>query len=78
MKVANLGTPLLPADFRIVGQLRRGGMHLLSGYLPQGAWIYLGTGAGLVLLSGAWRFEPPLFPRHVARQARAVPAAHSR
>ena len=64
LKVANLGTPLLPADFRIVGQLRRGGMHLLSGYLPQGAWIYLALGAGLLLLLALWRFEPPLFPRH--------------
>ena len=63
LKVANLGTPLLPADFRIVGQLRRGGMHLLSGYLPQGAWIYLALGAGLLLLLALWRFEPPLFPR---------------
>ena len=34
LKVANLGTPLLPDDFRMLGQLRKGGMHLLAGYLP--------------------------------------------
>jgi phosphoglycerol transferase MdoB-like AlkP superfamily enzyme len=63
LKVANLGTPLLPADFRIVGQLRRGGMHVLAGYLPQGPWLYLALGAGLVLLLALWRWETPLFPR---------------
>ncbi len=63
LKVANLGTPLLPADFRIVGQLRRGGMHLLAGYLPQTPWIYLAVCAGLLLLLALWKFESPLFPR---------------
>jgi len=41
LKLANLGTPLLPADFRMVGQLRRGGAHLLIGYLPHSPWPYL-------------------------------------
>ena len=63
LKMANLGTPLLPADFRIFGQLRRGGMHLLSGYLPHNVWIYLALAAGLVLLLALWKFEPPLFAR---------------
>ena len=63
LKVENLGTPLLPADFRIVGQLRRGGMHLLSGYLPQTPGIYLAIGAGLLALLALWKFELPLFPR---------------
>ncbi|WP_426701075.1 LTA synthase family protein [Rhodanobacter sp. Col0626] len=63
LKVANLGTPLLPEDFRMVGQLRKGGMHLLSGYLPHSPWPYLGLLAALSLVVLAWRLEPPLFPR---------------
>ena len=41
LKVENLGTPLMPADFRMVGQLRKGGFHLLAGYLPHSPWPYL-------------------------------------
>jgi phosphoglycerol transferase MdoB-like AlkP superfamily enzyme len=63
LKVANLGTPLLPDDFRIVGQLQNGGMHLLSGYLPHSPWPYLGLLGALALVMLAWRVEPPLFPR---------------
>jgi phosphoglycerol transferase MdoB-like AlkP superfamily enzyme len=63
LKVANLGTPLLPDDFRIVGQLHKGGMHILSGYLPHSPWPYLGLLAALALIVAAWRREPPLFAR---------------
>ena len=63
LKMANLGTPLLPDDFRMVGQLRKGGMHLLAGYLPHSPWPYLGLLAALALVALAWRLEPPLFPR---------------
>ncbi|MGY3041192.1 phosphoglycerol transferase MdoB-like AlkP superfamily enzyme [Rhodanobacter sp. TND4EL1] len=63
LKVANLGTPLLPDDFRIVGQLHKGGMHLLSGYLPHSPWPYLGLLAAVALIVVAWRLEPPLFER---------------
>ena len=63
LKVANLGTPLLPADFRMLGQLRKGGMHLLFGYLPHSPWPYLALLAGVVLLIAMWRHEPPLFAR---------------
>ncbi|QRP63587.1 LTA synthase family protein [Rhodanobacter sp. FDAARGOS 1247] len=63
LKVANLGTPLLPDDFRIVGQLHKGGMHLLSGYLPHSAWPYLGLLAAVIAIVVAWRLEPPLFER---------------
>lgn len=63
LKKANLGTPLLPDDFRIVGQLRKGGLHILSGYLPHGPWPYLGALAAVALIVAAWRLEPPLFPR---------------
>ena len=63
LKVANLGTPLLPDDFRMIGQLRKGGMHLLSGYLPHSPWPYLAMLVALILIVLAWRLEPPLFPR---------------
>ncbi len=63
LKLSNLGTPLLPADFRIVGQLRRGGLRLLSGYLPQSPWVYLGLGAVVLLVLALWRMERPLLPR---------------
>jgi len=63
LKVANLGTPLLPDDFRMVGQLRKGGMHLLAGYLPHSPWPYLGLLAGVALIVAMWRYEPPLFAR---------------
>ena len=33
IKMKNLGSPLLPADFRMVGQLKNGGLHLLGGIL---------------------------------------------
>ncbi|MEO6927215.1 MAG: LTA synthase family protein [Rhodanobacter sp.] len=63
LKVANLGTPLLPDDFRMIGQLRKGGMHLLAGYLPHSPWPYLAMLLALVLVVLAWRLEPPLFAR---------------
>ncbi len=61
LKVANLGTPLLPADFRMVGQLRNGGMHVLGGYLPHSPWPYFAMLGGIILIAALWRFEPPLF-----------------
>ncbi len=63
LKAANLGTPLLPDDFRMVGQLRKGGMHLLAGYLPHSPWPYLGLLVAVALVVLAWRLEPPLFAR---------------
>ncbi len=63
LKVANLGTPLLPDDFRMIGQLHKGGMHVLVDYLPHSPWPYLGLLAAVALLIVAWRLEPPLFPR---------------
>ncbi|OOG53762.1 LTA synthase family protein [Rhodanobacter sp. C03] len=63
LKVANLGTPLLPDDFRMVGQLRKGGAHLLFGYLPHSPWPYLGLLGGVALIIAMWRYEPPLFAR---------------
>jgi phosphoglycerol transferase MdoB-like AlkP superfamily enzyme len=66
LKVANLGTPLLPADFRMVGQLRKGGMHVLGSYLPHSPWLYLAILAGIALIVAMWRFEPPLFARRTS------------
>lgn len=63
LKMANLGTPLLPADFRMVGQLRKGGAHLLGAYLPHSPWPYLALVAGVLVLVAAWRLEPPFFER---------------
>jgi phosphoglycerol transferase MdoB-like AlkP superfamily enzyme len=63
LKVNNLSTPLMPADFRMVGQLRKGGLQLLSGYLPSSPWPYLALLGGVALVIAAWRYEPTLFAR---------------
>lgn len=63
LKVDNLGTPLMPADFRMVGQLSKGGAHLLGGYLPHSPWPYLGLLAGIAIVVALWRYERPLFAR---------------
>ena len=61
LKVIHLSTPLMPADFHMVSQLRRGGLALLGGYLPASPWPYVCVFASLVVLVIAWRLEPPLF-----------------
>lgn len=61
LKVANLGTPLLPADFRMVEQLRKGGLHVLGSYLPHSPWPYLALLGGIAVIVAMWRYEPPLF-----------------
>ena len=63
LKVASLGNPLMPADFQMVDQLRKGGAHVLVGYLPHSPWPYLGLLAGIALIVALWRLEPPLFAR---------------
>jgi phosphoglycerol transferase MdoB-like AlkP superfamily enzyme len=63
LKVQNLGTPLMPADFQMVGQLHNGGAHLLAGYLPHSPWPYLGLLAGIGIVAALWRYEPPLLAR---------------
>ena len=44
LKVQNLAIPLMPADFRMLGQLNHGGADLLSGYLPH----------IVLLIDGSW------------------------
>ena len=62
LKVANLGTPLIPADFQMVGQLNKGGTHVLGAYLPHTPWPYLAMLAVIVLVVALWRREPRLLP----------------
>ncbi|MFC3651785.1 LTA synthase family protein [Dyella humi] len=61
LKVANLGTPLLPADFRMVEQLHKGGLHVLGSYLPHSFLPYLAMLGGVAVVIAMWRYEPPLF-----------------
>ena len=63
LKVANLGTPLIPADFHMVGQLDKGGSHVLGAYLPHSPWPYLAILAGISAVVLLWRYEPRLFAR---------------
>ncbi|HUA79491.1 MAG TPA: sulfatase-like hydrolase/transferase [Dyella sp.] len=74
LKVANLGTPLLPADFRMVDQLQKGGLHVLGGYLPHSPWPYLALLAGVAVIVAMCRYEPPLFARRT-RGKRVVAGA---
>jgi phosphoglycerol transferase MdoB-like AlkP superfamily enzyme len=70
LKVANLGTPLMPADFQMVGQMGDGGGELLSGYLPHNVVPYLIIVAAIVALVALIRYEPPLLQKR--RRARVV------
>ena len=66
LKVDELATPLMPADFRMAGQLTKGGAHLLFGYLPHSPWPWLGLAAGVAAIIALWRFEPALLPRRTS------------
>lgn len=63
LKVANLGTPLLPADFYMLGQLSHGIGGILGGYLPRSIWPYLSIIGAVVALCCLACYEPPLFRR---------------
>jgi len=67
LKVQNLAIPLMPADFRMLGQLRRGGGELLSGYLPHVALLVVGLAVILVLLVVWFRLEPQVLARRPRR-----------
>ena len=63
LKVQNLGAPLMPADFRMLGQLGKGGGDLLSGYLPHIALLVVGLLACIAVLVAWFRFEPPMLEK---------------
>ncbi|MBB3226115.1 phosphoglycerol transferase MdoB-like AlkP superfamily enzyme [Luteibacter sp. Sphag1AF] len=73
IKMKNLGSPLMPADFRMVGQFKNGGFALLAGYLPHQVTPYLLMAAGIAIVVLLARFEPPLFARRTQGR-RLVPA----
>lgn len=62
-KVENLASPVVPADFHMLGQLGHGGAHLLSGYAHIGDWLIAAAILGVVVLFLLMRYEPPLLPR---------------
>ncbi len=67
LKVQNLAIPLMPADFRMLGQLNRGGGELLSGYLPHVALLIVVAIVAVALLVVWFRFEPPVWRKYPKR-----------
>lgn len=67
LKVQNLAAPLMPADFRMLGQLGQGGGELLSGYLPHIALLIVVLLACLTALVVGFRFEPALLRKRPRR-----------
>ncbi|MBU6477551.1 MAG: LTA synthase family protein [Xanthomonadaceae bacterium] len=67
LKVRNLAVPLMPADFRILGQLNHGGAELLSGYLPHIALLVVAAIIVIGLLLAWFRFEPPVWRKRPRR-----------
>jgi phosphoglycerol transferase MdoB-like AlkP superfamily enzyme len=67
LKVQNLAIPLMPADFRMLGQLRHGGAELLSGYVPHIVLLIVVAIVVIALLVAWFRFEPPVWRKHPRR-----------
>jgi len=67
LKVQNLAIPLMPADFRMLGQLKHGGAELLSGYLPHIALLIVVAIVLIALLVAWFRFEPPVWHKRPRR-----------
>ena len=67
LKVQNLAIPLMPADFRMLGQLKHGGGELLSGYLPHIALLVVVAIVAIALLVVWFRVEPPVWRKHPKR-----------
>src|SRR5690348_4267343 len=63
IKVSNLAIPLMPADFRLLGQLGAGAGELLSGYLPHIVLLLVALLVAIAVLVFWFRIEPPLFWR---------------
>ncbi|MGH8125252.1 MAG: LTA synthase family protein [Rhodanobacteraceae bacterium] len=71
LKVKNLAVPLMPADFRMLGQLNHGGAELLSGYLPHVVLLIVAVVVAIAVLVAWLLYEPPVLP-HRPRVWRAV------
>ena len=67
LKVQNLAIPLMPADFRMLGQLKHGGAELLSGYLPHIVLLIVVAVIVIGALVAWFRFEPPIWRKHPRR-----------
>ena len=67
LKVQNLAIPLMPADFRMLGQLKHGGTKLLSGYLPHIVLLLVVVIVVIALLVAWFRFEPPVWQKRPRR-----------
>jgi phosphoglycerol transferase MdoB-like AlkP superfamily enzyme len=63
IKVSNLAIPLMPADFRLLGQLDSGAADLLSGYVPHVILMVVALLVAIAILVLWFRTEPPLFRR---------------
>ncbi|MBS0381428.1 MAG: LTA synthase family protein [Proteobacteria bacterium] len=67
LKVQNLAIPLMPADFKMLGQLRHGGAELFADYLPHVTLLIVASLACIAVLVAWHMFEPPLLPRRPRR-----------
>jgi phosphoglycerol transferase MdoB-like AlkP superfamily enzyme len=67
LKVQNLAIPLMPADFRMLGQLNHGGAELLSGYLPHILLLIVAAIVTIALLVLWFRSEPPVWRKRPKR-----------
>lgn len=67
LKVAQLGTPLTPADFRMLGQMEGGGGELLAGYLPHSPWPYLALASAVIIIAALARLEPAIMAKRAWR-----------
>ncbi|MGH8235374.1 MAG: LTA synthase family protein [Rhodanobacteraceae bacterium] len=67
LKVQNLAAPLMPADFRMLGQVGQGGGELLSGYLPHVAPLIVVLLACIAVLILWFRFEPAMLRKRPKR-----------
>lgn len=63
LKFKNLGAPLMPADFLMIGQLASGGTELLAGYLPHTPWPYLAIVGFIIVVVLLARYERPVIGR---------------
>ncbi|MDN5924882.1 MAG: LTA synthase family protein, partial [Xanthomonadales bacterium] len=63
LKIDFLASPLMPSDFRMIGQLQGGGGELLSAYLPHSPWPWIGIVVALLVTIALALREPASFTR---------------